>query len=69
MKRWVVVCVVILGLFGQPQQADAQERYCLTSFVECAHEAAEEPSFWWRTVKAIDCELNLVGCLIDLLLW
>ena len=61
MKKWVLVCVVIGGLFGQPQHVGAQEGYCLTSFVECTQEAAAEPSFWWRTVKAIDCELNLLG--------
>ena len=75
MKNWVLALVVASGVFALPSQVAAMQASavrggdCLSKFVDCQYEAALESSFFRRTVKALDCELNLIGCLADLLLW
>lgn len=68
MRKWIVVFLFVAAIVGASRRAEAAPVACFTDFGQCELSAASESSFWWRTLRALDCEINLWGCLKEALI-
>ena len=70
MRKWVVVCVLVLLAIGTVRPASAAiQSSCFENWYECNDQAGEDPGgFWWRYLLHLDCNVSLLGCLREALL-
>ena len=57
-KKLLLVLAVAVMVAGSAQSSEAG---CFTDFGLCMSRASAE-DFWWRTLMALDCEIELAEC-------
>jgi hypothetical protein len=67
MRKIVLLLFLVLGLsaFSTPALAfddDHENHGCFTELSHCFERAAQIDSWWYRTLAALDCELDFIEC-------
>jgi hypothetical protein len=64
MRKWILGLAFAAAIPAGGFSANAQtmQPMCFSQFIDCEVSAAQEDSFWYRTVQALECELAFWDC-------